>query len=74
MTHPYDGCPACIDEHVRKLNDPPPKTRRPAPTVEALERHAALFGPEGVAEMAEAHGLTLGPLPAPKRRPRRRRR
>lgn len=76
MTHPYDGCEECQEEQARLLAAPPKKSKAKtkAPTAEDLERHAARFGPEGVAETAEAYGLTVDLSEAkPPRRPRRRR-
>lgn len=76
VTHAYDGCPACQDAQARRLAriaDEPDDAKKP--TAEALEKHAARFGPEGVVETALEHGLTVDVSGAKTpTRPRRRRR
>lgn len=63
MTRPVCGeCPACLSITLRILRRPCTGTRSsalPPPTVEGLERHAARFGPDQVAETAAEYGLAV---------------
>lgn len=55
------NCPTCLPRTNRLLRTAPAPRLLPgpAPTAAGLERHAAKFGPEGVAEVAAEYGLSV---------------
>lgn len=65
MHDTYDSCPACQHGHGRRVMRLARPTRKPGlrvgprPTGAALERHAAKYGPEQVAETAAEWGLAV---------------
>jgi hypothetical protein len=61
-------CLANLQRHALTFRAPTPRSTTPAPTAEALERHARRFGPALVTETAAEFGLEVEVPGAPQKK------